>query len=99
MNHFEAWGEGWYYLPAIMMLIMFIAMSFCIFIIYRRRNSLSYRKWFSRYWNHRWITDCCTTAANESPEDILNKRYACGEISKEEFDEMKKNLRDYSKDK
>jgi len=29
---------------------------------------------------------------DESPLEILQKRYARGEISKEEFDEMKRNL-------
>ncbi|MEJ2050115.1 MAG: SHOCT domain-containing protein [Calditrichota bacterium] len=29
---------------------------------------------------------------NESPQDILKKRYARGEISREEFEQMKKNL-------
>ena len=29
---------------------------------------------------------------NETPLDILKKRYAQGEITKEQFDEMKKNI-------
>ncbi len=29
---------------------------------------------------------------SEAPLDILNRRYASGEISKEEFDEMKRDL-------
>lgn len=30
--------------------------------------------------------------AGEAPMDILKRRYAAGEINKEQFDEMKKNL-------
>jgi putative membrane protein len=30
--------------------------------------------------------------ASESPMDIIKRRYASGEISKEQFDEMKRNL-------
>lgn len=30
--------------------------------------------------------------SNETPLDILKKRYARGEITKEQFDEMKKDL-------
>ncbi len=31
-------------------------------------------------------------SSDESPLDVLNKRYASGEISREEYEEMKKNL-------
>lgn len=34
------------------------------------------------------------SAQNESPLDILKKRYARGEITKEEFDKMKRNLQE-----
>jgi putative membrane protein len=30
--------------------------------------------------------------SNETPHDVLKKRYARGEITKEEFDSMKKDL-------
>ncbi len=99
MHHLEAWGDGWHHLPAIMMLIMFIAMTFCIMIVYRRRNQIFDGKWFRPERNRRWFTDCCSPVSYESPEDVLKRRYASGEISKEEFEEMKKNLTDDIQDK
>jgi putative membrane protein len=34
-----------------------------------------------------------TTGAAESPEDVLKKRYARGEISKEEYEQILQDLR------
>jgi putative membrane protein len=34
-----------------------------------------------------------TDSSGESPLDIIKKRYARGEISKEEFEQMKKDLK------
>lgn len=44
----------------------------------------------------KWVLDQTTTQQRETPEDsaldILKKRYARGEINKEEYEEKKKDL-------
>ncbi len=40
----------------------------------------------------RWLMSQGLTSRPESSLDILKKRYARGEISKEQFDEMKQDL-------
>lgn len=44
----------------------------------------------------KWVLDQTVTRQRETPEDsaldILNKRYARGEINKEEYEEKKKDL-------
>ena len=74
------WG-GWWIFPLVMGIIMMI-----FFFL------MSGRRGFRPPWmqgsdrNHRENTD------SETPLEILKKRYAKGEITKEEFDQMKKDL-------
>ena len=59
-------------------IIWIIALFVIIWIVIRIANAGQNRR-----------TDC----SGESPLDIIKKRYARGEISKEEFEQMKKDLK------
>lgn len=62
----------------------FMMMIFFIFMMTRRAG----------YWSNRrgsWRRDS-EQRYSESALEILNKRYASGEISKEEFDQMKHDI-------
>ncbi len=75
------WWGGWWIFPIVMCIIMMIF----FFLMSRGRG-------FRPPWmqgsdrNHRESTD------PETPFEILKKRHAKGEITKEEFDQMKKDL-------
>lgn len=75
------WGGGWWIFPIVMGIIMLI-----FFFL------MSRGKGFRPSWmqdsdsHHRESTD------SETPSEILKKRYAKGEITKEEFENMKKDL-------
>lgn len=50
---------------------------------------------FARRSRGRWMYGCCGPRDfRESPLDILNKRYAKGEIEQEEFEEKKQTIQD-----
>jgi putative membrane protein len=94
MHYFEAWGEGWYYFPLAMCVIMFFLMVIFIFIFYRRRQFIFRSKYFRRNWGRGLFAACCGTSSANSAINILKKRYASGEINKEEFEAMKRDISD-----
>ncbi|NOY95513.1 MAG: SHOCT domain-containing protein [Chlorobi bacterium] len=64
--------------------IMVIVMLFVVFMVFGRGG-------FRPPWNYN-NQGYYQNKQNETPLDILKKRYANGEISKEEFDKIKKDI-------
>jgi uncharacterized membrane protein len=94
MHSFETWGDHWHYFSGAMFIIMFLMMAICIFIFYRRRGFIFNSRWFRQNGNRSWFSDCYSTRNLESADDILNKRYVRGEINKEEFEQLKRDISD-----
>ena len=94
MHHFEMWGDGWYFFPVTMFIFMLIVMAIFIIIFYRRRAFIFNRSWFRQNWDRDWFTDCCGIDKVKSANDILEKRYARGEINKEKYEQMKRDISD-----
>ena len=69
-------GMGWWIFPLVMIVIMLII----CFLFMGRRG-----------WRSPWC-DSGEQKDSETPLDILKKRYAKGEIGKEEFEDKKKDL-------
>ncbi len=70
---------GWWIFPVIFIIVMFFFMMF-------RRGG------FRPPWGQNSDRHHSESKVSETAIDILKKRYAKGEITKEEFDQMKKDL-------
>lgn len=77
-EHF--WMGGMWIFPLIFLTVIIIF----VFVILNRGG-------FGRPWN-RYDRNQYPGGEKETPLDILKKRYAGGEISKEEFEKIKKDL-------
>lgn len=88
MDYGHMCGHGWFFFPGLFFFIMII----CCFIMMRRGHRFcGWRGSRSRgMWGECWNSQSESYA---SAMDILKKRYAAGEITKEEFDQMKKEIK------
>jgi putative membrane protein len=71
---------GWWIFPVICMIVMVF-----FFMMFRGRG-------FKPPWDKNTDRNHSESKDSETPIEILKKRYAKGEITKEEFDQMKKDL-------
>jgi len=77
MNNYGGWGMGW----AGGLLMALVGIVFVVLVIWG----------FVRLTGHN---GCCatTTVTKQSPIDIAKERYAKGEITKEQYEQIKRDL-------
>lgn len=83
-------GTGFWWICPLMMLFMFAIFAAVYFVVRRRRGDLRPPwRWMSEHPEARHLVEGYQDATSESAVDILNKRYARGELEKEEYEEKK----------
>ena len=88
MEHFHFFNSGMWIFP----LICFFAMIFCMvaMMIFCRRGFGGSYFGFPFHWNCGGFPK--NAHNSETALEILNRRYASGEISKEEYERIKKDI-------
>ncbi len=83
------WSSGWWIMCLVGMIIMLFLFLYFFISTMRRCRSSGLMGMFStkKYMNESDLISSTVTA-----KDILDKRYALGEVNKEEYNEMQKNL-------
>jgi putative membrane protein len=76
-------GFGWWWIIPVAMIIM---MALCFFMMRGRMG------WMMCGPSSRTFSDSFGSGRSESAREILDKRYARGEIGKEEYEERKKDI-------
>lgn len=69
------------------LMIVFWALVIALVVMFIRRVAFGRGGWHCRHMH-------CMSGDEKSPIDILKERYAKGEIKKEDFEQMKKDLQD-----
>lgn len=79
---YRGWGWGWNWGFGGALLMDFIGIAFVVLVIWI----------IVRLVRHRGYHSMTTTATKQTPIDIAKERYAKGEITKEQFEQIKKDL-------